>query len=98
MVPGNLQGYGQRFVVSEDQKLDLADVISLVLRPNDSRAVFEKSSGWETLHPSDLSAFFKIQKKLTKFEEIQPKWRHWRNTQKKLKCSCIDRIIGHIRQ
>ncbi|TVU01642.1 hypothetical protein EJB05_52894 [Eragrostis curvula] len=37
MVPGNLQGYGQHFVVSEDQKLDWADMFSLVLRPSDSR-------------------------------------------------------------
>nr|CAB3467306.1 unnamed protein product [Digitaria exilis] len=37
MIPGNLQGYGQHFVVSEDQKLDWADLFSLVLRPIDSR-------------------------------------------------------------
>nr|CAB3469577.1 unnamed protein product [Digitaria exilis] len=37
MIPGNLQGYGQHFVVSEDQKLDWADLFYLVLRPIDSR-------------------------------------------------------------
>ncbi|PVH48283.1 hypothetical protein PAHAL_4G298800 [Panicum hallii] len=37
MIPGNLQGYGQHFVVSENQKLDWADLFSLVLRPIDSR-------------------------------------------------------------
>ncbi|CAL5046485.1 unnamed protein product [Urochloa decumbens] len=37
MVPGNLLGYGQHFVVSENQKLDWADLFSLVLRPVDSR-------------------------------------------------------------
>lgn len=37
MIPGNLQGYGQHFVVSENQKLDWADLLGLVLRPVDSR-------------------------------------------------------------
>lgn len=37
MIPGNLQGYGQHFVVSENQKLDWADLFSLMLRPIDSR-------------------------------------------------------------
>ncbi|KAG2604714.1 hypothetical protein PVAP13_4NG141729 [Panicum virgatum] len=37
MIPGNLQGYGQHFVVSENQKLDWGDLFSLVLRPIDSR-------------------------------------------------------------
>ncbi|RCV20302.1 hypothetical protein SETIT_4G045400v2 [Setaria italica] len=37
MIPGNLQGYGQHFVVSENQKLDWADLFCLVLRPVDSR-------------------------------------------------------------
>jgi hypothetical protein len=37
MTPGNLQGYGQHFVVSENQKLDWADLFCLVLRPIDSR-------------------------------------------------------------
>ncbi|KXG19500.1 hypothetical protein SORBI_3010G068200 [Sorghum bicolor] len=37
MIPGNLQGYGQHFVVSENQKLDWADLFGLVLRPIDSR-------------------------------------------------------------
>ncbi|TVU31731.1 hypothetical protein EJB05_23429, partial [Eragrostis curvula] len=37
MLPGNLEGYGQHFVVSENQKLDWADMFYLMLRPNDSR-------------------------------------------------------------
>ncbi|KAF8731683.1 hypothetical protein HU200_015612 [Digitaria exilis] len=37
MEPGNLEGYGQHFVVSENQKLDWADMFYLVLRPKDSR-------------------------------------------------------------
>ncbi|KAJ1296230.1 hypothetical protein BS78_01G283900 [Paspalum vaginatum] len=37
MVPGNLEGYGQHFVVSENQKLDWADMFYLMLRPRDSR-------------------------------------------------------------
>ncbi|KAL6642700.1 hypothetical protein ACP70R_020881 [Stipagrostis hirtigluma subsp. patula] len=37
MVPGNIQGYGQHFVVSENQKLDWADMFCLVLRPSDYR-------------------------------------------------------------
>ncbi|KAL6906400.1 hypothetical protein ACP4OV_004001 [Aristida adscensionis] len=37
MVPGNLQGYGQHFVVSETQKLDWADMFSLMLRPTNLR-------------------------------------------------------------
>ncbi|KAK3153277.1 hypothetical protein QOZ80_2BG0170150 [Eleusine coracana subsp. coracana] len=37
MVPGNLEGYGQHFVVSENQKLDWADMFYLMLRPSDSR-------------------------------------------------------------
>ncbi|PUZ40155.1 hypothetical protein GQ55_9G401800 [Panicum hallii var. hallii] len=37
MEPGNLEGYGQHFVVSEKQKLDWADMFYLMLRPSDSR-------------------------------------------------------------
>ncbi|KAL6906399.1 hypothetical protein ACP4OV_004000 [Aristida adscensionis] len=37
MVPGNLEGYGQHFVVSENQKLDWADIFYLMLRPSSSR-------------------------------------------------------------
>ncbi|TVU31733.1 hypothetical protein EJB05_23431, partial [Eragrostis curvula] len=37
MVPGNLEGYGQHFVVSDNQKLDWADLFDLMLRPRDSR-------------------------------------------------------------
>ncbi|KAJ1296229.1 hypothetical protein BS78_01G283800 [Paspalum vaginatum] len=33
----NLEGYGQLFVVSENQKLDWADTFYLMLRPSDSR-------------------------------------------------------------
>ncbi|PAN48519.1 hypothetical protein PAHAL_9G387300 [Panicum hallii] len=36
-IPGNLEGYGQHFVVSENQKLDWADMFFLILRPTDSR-------------------------------------------------------------
>lgn len=37
MIPGSLDGYGQHFVVSENQKLDRADMFHLILRPVDSR-------------------------------------------------------------
>ncbi|KAF8697909.1 hypothetical protein HU200_035406 [Digitaria exilis] len=37
MEPGNLEGYGQHFVVSENQKLDWADLFYLILCPKDSR-------------------------------------------------------------
>ncbi|KAL6642699.1 hypothetical protein ACP70R_020880 [Stipagrostis hirtigluma subsp. patula] len=37
MVPGNLEGYGQHFVVSENQKLDWADMFYLMVRPSESR-------------------------------------------------------------
>ncbi|CAN6294301.1 unnamed protein product [Urochloa humidicola] len=37
MEPGNLEGYGQHFVVSENQKLEWADIFYLMLRPSDSR-------------------------------------------------------------
>ncbi|KAL6642698.1 hypothetical protein ACP70R_020879 [Stipagrostis hirtigluma subsp. patula] len=37
MLPNSLEGYGQAFVVSEDQKLDWADMFALVVRPNESR-------------------------------------------------------------
>ncbi|TVU31728.1 hypothetical protein EJB05_23426, partial [Eragrostis curvula] len=36
-LPNSLEGYGQVFVVSEEQKLDWADMFYLVLRPNESR-------------------------------------------------------------
>ncbi|CAL4940587.1 unnamed protein product [Urochloa decumbens] len=37
MPPNRLEGYGQAFVVSEEQKLDWADMFALVLRPIESR-------------------------------------------------------------
>ncbi|CAL4940584.1 unnamed protein product [Urochloa decumbens] len=36
-IPSSLEGYGQHFVVSENQKLDWADMFYLILRPVDSR-------------------------------------------------------------
>lgn len=36
-LPNSLEGYGQVFVMSEEQKLDWADMFYLVLRPNESR-------------------------------------------------------------
>ncbi|TVU31703.1 hypothetical protein EJB05_23401, partial [Eragrostis curvula] len=39
MLPNSLEGYGQAFVVSEDQKLDWADMFALVLRPVESRDI-----------------------------------------------------------
>ncbi|XP_073102266.1 2-oxoglutarate-dependent dioxygenase 11-like [Elaeis guineensis] len=36
-LPNNLEGYGQAFVVSEDQKLDWADMVYLISRPLHSR-------------------------------------------------------------
>ncbi|KAL6642695.1 hypothetical protein ACP70R_020876 [Stipagrostis hirtigluma subsp. patula] len=38
-LPNSIEGYGQVFVVSEEQKLDWADMFYLVLRPNESRDV-----------------------------------------------------------
>ena len=35
--PDSVQGYGQAFVVSEDQKLDWADMLHLQLQPSESR-------------------------------------------------------------
>ena len=34
---GSLEGYGQAFVVSEDQKLDWADMFYLQVHPSESR-------------------------------------------------------------
>jgi len=36
-LPNGLEGYGQVFVVSEEQKLDWADMFYLVVRPNEAR-------------------------------------------------------------
>lgn len=36
-LPNSLEGYGQAFVVSEEQKLDWADMFYLVVRPNEAR-------------------------------------------------------------
>uniref|UniRef100_A0A0E0MAM6 Fe2OG dioxygenase domain-containing protein n=1 Tax=Oryza punctata TaxID=4537 RepID=A0A0E0MAM6_ORYPU len=36
-LPNSIDGYGQAFVVSEEQKLDWADMFYLVLRPGESR-------------------------------------------------------------
>lgn len=33
----SLEGYGQAFVVSEDQKLDWADMLFLIVRPREAR-------------------------------------------------------------
>jgi len=33
----SLEGYGQAFVVSEDQKLDWADMLYLIVQPRESR-------------------------------------------------------------
>ncbi|KAL6906395.1 hypothetical protein ACP4OV_003996 [Aristida adscensionis] len=38
-LPNSIEGYGQVFVASEEQKLDWADMFYLVLRPNESRDV-----------------------------------------------------------
>jgi len=35
--PGNLEGYGQMFVVSEQQKLDWADMMCLFTQPQNQR-------------------------------------------------------------
>ncbi|KAJ1297070.1 hypothetical protein BS78_01G349800 [Paspalum vaginatum] len=35
--PGSLEGYGQAFVVSEDQKLDWADMLYIQVQPSESR-------------------------------------------------------------
>ncbi|KAG1362160.1 S-norcoclaurine synthase 1 [Cocos nucifera] len=50
-LPNNLEGYGQAFVVSEDQKLDWADMIYLISRPLHSRNM----RFWPT-HPPTLRA------------------------------------------
>lgn len=36
-LPNNLEGYGQAFIVSEDQKLDWADMFFLHVHPGESR-------------------------------------------------------------
>lgn len=36
-LPSGIEGYGQAFVVSHEQKLDWADMFYLVLRPGESR-------------------------------------------------------------
>ncbi|XP_064945241.1 S-norcoclaurine synthase 1-like isoform X1 [Musa acuminata AAA Group] len=38
-LPNSLEGYGQAFVVSDDQKLDWADILTLVTRPLQSRNI-----------------------------------------------------------
>ncbi|CAL9125214.1 unnamed protein product [Musa textilis] len=38
-LPNNLEGYGQAFVVSDDQKLDWADMMYLITRPLQSRNI-----------------------------------------------------------
>ncbi|KAJ1297067.1 hypothetical protein BS78_01G349600 [Paspalum vaginatum] len=35
--PGSLEGYGQAFVVSEDQKLDWGDMLYVLVQPSESR-------------------------------------------------------------
>lgn len=56
MEPGNLEGYGQHFVVSENQKLDWADLFYLVLRPKGSRNL----RLWPNSPPSFRSAWTHI--------------------------------------
>ena len=38
-LPGNLEGYGQLFVISEDQKLDWADMLYLNTQPLNIRSI-----------------------------------------------------------
>ncbi|CAL9204527.1 unnamed protein product [Musa hybrid cultivar] len=38
-LPNSLEGYGQAFVVSDDQKLDWADILTLITRPLQSRNI-----------------------------------------------------------
>ena len=56
MEPGNLEGYGQHFVVSENQKLDWADMFYIMLRPSDSRNL----RLWPSNPPSFRSAWTHI--------------------------------------
>jgi isopenicillin N synthase-like dioxygenase len=35
--PGDLQGYGQAFILSEDQKLDWADMFGIFTQPSEAR-------------------------------------------------------------
>ena len=56
MEPGNLEGYGHHFVVSENQKLDWADMFYLMLRPSDSRNL----RLWPSNPPSFRSAWTHI--------------------------------------
>ncbi|WVZ56988.1 hypothetical protein U9M48_007440 [Paspalum notatum var. saurae] len=46
--PGNIEGYGQAFVVSEDQKLDWADMLYILVQPTESRDL----RFWPTRPPS----------------------------------------------
>ncbi|KAL6532240.1 hypothetical protein OROGR_014210 [Orobanche gracilis] len=50
MVPGTIQGYGQAFVFSEDQKLDWCNMFALALVPHSAR----NPNLWPT-KPSDFS-------------------------------------------
>lgn len=43
-LPDSIEGYGQAFVVSEDQKLDWGDMLFLIARPN----AFRKMRFWPT--------------------------------------------------
>jgi len=46
--PGSLEGYGQAFVVSEDQKLDWGDMLVIQVQPSESRDL----RFWPTRPPS----------------------------------------------
>lgn len=64
-LPNNLEGYGQAFVVSEDQKLDWADMIYLISRPLHSR----KMRFWPTHPPT-----FRFTKFLCRSFWFDAKW------------------------
>lgn len=52
MLPDSLEGYGQHFVLSDNQKLDWADMFYLMLRPSESR----DTRFWPAYPPSFRSA------------------------------------------
>jgi hypothetical protein len=58
--PGDLQGYGQTFVLFEQQKLDWSDLLGLIMLPSDDRDL----NVWPA-QPTDFSK-----------TAARPKWHH----------------------
>ncbi|KAK9106500.1 hypothetical protein Syun_022511 [Stephania yunnanensis] len=64
-LPNSLEGYGQAFVVSEDQKLDWADMLFILPQPvNDRNMRF-----WPT-HPPSFSLFEQIDERINVLDSM----------------------------